>query len=279
MKLNKIMYGTLLSTALLSSQYVMTTPTYAAENTGVVWEDKNQNGKMDAGESGINNIKMDLFTVNGSLIKSSTTDSQGKYSFGDVADGKYYAKVNVPQNYRFFGTAPYFGSDGLTKYITVTQNNLKNLNAGLVKSETPPQVEHGLLGEYYTGVFFNNKVMERVDKNITISDLPDALGKVPENFSIRWTGKIKAPQTGEYKIITNSDDGVRVYINDEAVIDDYNVMSKTKHTSRSISLNKDELYNIKIEYFNGPGLSIMELLWSINNGPEQQISSDSLYSK
>ncbi|MBG9617621.1 PA14 domain-containing protein [Bacillus cereus] len=276
MKLNKIMYGTLLSTTLLGSQYVMTIPTYAAENTGLVWEDKNQNGKLDEGEPSISNIKMDLFTIDGSLIKSSTTDSKGNYSFGDIADGMYYAKVNIPQNYHFFGTVPNFGSDGLTNYITVTKNNLKNLNAGLVKSETPAQIEPGLLGEYYTGVFFNNKVMERVDKNITISYLPEALGT--ENFSIRWTGKIKVPQTGEYKIITNSDDGVRVYINDEAVIDDYNIMSKTKHTSRSISLNKGELYNIKIEYFNGPGATIMELLWSINNGPEQKISSDYLYS-
>ncbi|MEK4418522.1 SdrD B-like domain-containing protein [Bacillus sp. FSL K6-0268] len=157
MKLNKIMYGTLLSTALLSSQYVMTTPTYAAENTGVVWEDKNQNGKMDAGESGINNIKMDLFTVNGSLIKSSTTDSQGKYSFGDVADGKYYAKVNVPQNYRFGGSVPYFGSDGLTKYITVTQNNLKDLNVGLVKindQQIEQQFKWSLVG-YMDNEFVN----------------------------------------------------------------------------------------------------------------------------
>ncbi|WP_423739937.1 hypothetical protein [Bacillus cereus] len=35
---------------------------------------------------------------------------------------------------------------------------------------------------------------------------------------------MKGPQTREYKIITNSDDGVRVYINNEAVIDDYNIM-------------------------------------------------------
>ncbi|MEK4418602.1 PA14 domain-containing protein [Bacillus sp. FSL K6-0268] len=278
MKLNKIMYGTLLSTALLSSQYVITTPTYAAENTGLVWEDKNQNGKIDEGEPGISNVKMDLFNIYGVLIKNATTDSQGNYSFGAIPDGLYYAKLNVPQNYIFYGTDPYFGSDSLTNYIVVTQNDLKNLNAGLVKNEAPPQIEHGLLGEYYTGVFFNNKVMERVDKDITISYLPDSLGKVPENFSIRWTGKVKAPQTGEYKIITNSDDGVRVYINDEAVIDDYNIMGKTKHTSPSIYLKKDELYNIKIEYFNGPGASIMELLWSINSGSEQKISSESLYS-
>ncbi|MBG9616673.1 SdrD B-like domain-containing protein [Bacillus cereus] len=166
MKFKKIMYGTVLSTSLLGSQYVMTTPTYAAENTGVVWEDTNQNGKLDAGEAGISDIKMDLFNINGSLIKSSTTDSQGKYSFGDIADGMYYAKVNIPENYCFFGNIPYFGSDGLTNYITVTQNNLKNLNVGLVKTNNPQEEQQfrwslvGYMDNEFANMTFTPKNLE-----------------------------------------------------------------------------------------------------------------------
>ncbi|MBG9618033.1 SdrD B-like domain-containing protein [Bacillus cereus] len=166
MKLNKIMYGTLLSTTLLGSQYVMTIPTYAAENTGLVWEDKNQNGKLDEGEPSISNIKMDLFTIDGSLIKSSTTDSKGNYSFGDIADGMYYAKVNIPQNYHFFGAVPNFGRDGLTKYITVTQNNLKDLNVGLVKINNQ-QIEQqfkwslvGYMDNEFANMIFTPKNLE-----------------------------------------------------------------------------------------------------------------------
>ncbi|MBG9612223.1 hypothetical protein ABE15_03170 [Bacillus cereus] len=60
-------------------------------------------------------------------------------------------------------------------------------------------------------------------------------------------------------------------------------MPLTKHTSRSISLKEIELYTIKIEYINGPtngaNQSIMKLLWSIDNGPEQKITKGYLYSK
>ncbi|WP_178389831.1 PA14 domain-containing protein, partial [Bacillus cereus] len=330
MSFKKITYGALLSTTLLSSQYAMTTPTYAAEKTGMIWEDQNQNGRLDSGEPGIGNVKMELFNINGALVKSATTNKEGDYSFGTVPNGIYYAKLNIPQQYSFFGTAPNFGSDGLTNYVAVNGNTLTNLNAGLVKQNpeanievtainiknknmtavegdtgrieasvkpnnatnkeltyksknknimtvdkdgnwkaikagtttitvtanngisknisvtVTPQIEKGLLGAYYKGVSFNTKVMERIDKDIIIDYLPKELGT--ENFSIRWTGKIKAPKTGEYKIITNSDDGVRVYINDEAVIDDFTPMSLTKHTSRPISLKENELYTIKIEY-------------------------------
>lgn len=160
-----------------------------------------------------------------------------------------------------------------TTTITVTSANGISKNIAVTVT---PQAEKGLVGEYYKGTSFNTKILERIDKDITINYLPKELGT--DNFSIRWTGKVKAPKTGEYKIITNSDDGVRVYINGEAVIDDFNQVTK-KHTSRSLSLKENELYDIKIEYFNGPDVAIMELFWSIDNGPEQKISSDYLYSK
>ncbi|OLR24749.1 SdrD B-like domain-containing protein [Bacillus cereus] len=133
MSFKKITYGALLSTTLLSSQYAMTTPTYAAEKTGRIWEDQNQNGRLDSGEPGISNVKMELFNINGSLVKSSTTNKDGYYSFDNVPNGIYYAKVNVPKEYNFYGTAPYFGPDMLTNYIFVDKNTLTHLDAGLVK--------------------------------------------------------------------------------------------------------------------------------------------------
>ncbi|OLR22808.1 SdrD B-like domain-containing protein [Bacillus cereus] len=130
MTLRKVTCGILLSTILLSNS---ATPSYAAEITGVIWEDQNKNGVLDNNEAGMSGIKMELFQLDKTLVTSSVTDKQGHYSFDDIPGGLYYAKISIPDNYISYGTVPYFGSDGFSKYIAVNQNNLKDLNAGLVK--------------------------------------------------------------------------------------------------------------------------------------------------
>ncbi|MBG9612225.1 SdrD B-like domain-containing protein [Bacillus cereus] len=130
MTIKKVTCGILLSTILLSNAAI---PSNAAEITGVIWEDQNHNGVLDNNyEIGMLGVKMELFQLDKTLVTSAVTDKQGHYSFGDIPGGLYYAKISIPDNYISYGTVPYFGSDGFSNYIAVTQNNLKDLNAGLV---------------------------------------------------------------------------------------------------------------------------------------------------
>jgi hypothetical protein len=41
----------------------------------------------------------------------------------------------------------------------------------------------------------------------------------PNFFSVKWTGKIKAPVTGSYVFTVIGDDGVRLFLNGVKVID------------------------------------------------------------
>lgn len=68
----------------------------------MVWHDKNGNGIMDKGESGISNVLIQLFDYNTrKLLKSTKTNNQGKYLFEDLSGGKYYIKVISPDGYSY----------------------------------------------------------------------------------------------------------------------------------------------------------------------------------
>jgi hypothetical protein len=70
---------------------------------GQVFNDLNNNGVLDAGESGISNVTVYLDLNNsGSYVAgdpTATTDSQGYFQFRDVAPGTYTLRQIVPSGY------------------------------------------------------------------------------------------------------------------------------------------------------------------------------------
>jgi hypothetical protein len=81
----------------------------------------------------------------------------------------------------------------------------------------------GLLGTYFAGANFGIKVAERVDEKI---DFDWEEGKAhpwlsDDDFSIRWEGYIHISTPGTYSFETWSDDGVRLYVDDELIIDEW----------------------------------------------------------
>ncbi|WP_374359966.1 SdrD B-like domain-containing protein [Pseudoduganella danionis] len=109
-----------------------------------VWEDKNGNGIQDTGETGLVGVKVDLKDEAGNIVKTTTTGTDGKYSF-TVDAGKYAISVTAPGG--MFATTKDVGSNdavdsdinagGQSDLITVTpgQSNV-NLDAGLYKGAT-----------------------------------------------------------------------------------------------------------------------------------------------
>jgi len=59
-----------------------------------LWIDSNGNGVRDAGESGLSGMTVDLYQ-GGVLQKTTLTDPDGYYSFGNLTDGTYQVVVNT----------------------------------------------------------------------------------------------------------------------------------------------------------------------------------------
>ncbi len=113
----------------------------------------------------------------------------------------------------------------------------------------------GLQGEY-----FNNEdlkgppALARTDARIHFvfgggGYTPDGPG---QHFSIRWTGYFVPATTGGYKFFTNSDDGVRLYLDDKLVIDDWHTHAETLNAFAT-RLDAGHPYSIRLEYFQGTG--------------------------
>ncbi len=83
-----------------------------------------------------------------------------------------------------------------------------------------------------------------------------------DNFSARWTGKIMAPETGSYIFHTYSDDGVRLWINNQLIIDNWTFHGPTLDTSRTIKLTRGQKYDLKMEFFEGGVTAIIRLMWT-----------------
>ncbi|MBK1986128.1 carboxypeptidase regulatory-like domain-containing protein [Sphaerospermopsis aphanizomenoides BCCUSP55] len=69
-----------------------------------VFEDKNANGIQDEGETGIANATVQLLKASGTVIKTTTTDADGLYSFTNLQPGDY--KVQFVQPTGFDGVSP-----------------------------------------------------------------------------------------------------------------------------------------------------------------------------
>jgi hypothetical protein len=66
-----------------------------------VWNDENENGLQDEGESGMAGIEVRLYTCDGTLMDSTMSDSSGMYMFESVEAGDYYLEFVNPDGYIF----------------------------------------------------------------------------------------------------------------------------------------------------------------------------------
>ncbi|MBA4383491.1 MAG: hypothetical protein C0410_02025 [Anaerolinea sp.] len=67
-----------------------------------VWMDTNADGIQDAGESGINGVKVDLYRVGAGFVATANTSGGGLYSFTDLVPGDYYLIFTLPSSGYFF---------------------------------------------------------------------------------------------------------------------------------------------------------------------------------
>lgn len=121
--------------------------------------------------------------------------------------------------------------------------------------------EHGLLGEY-----FSNKNLDgspsrtRIDKTVNFSwEWDSPFENFPsDNFSVRWSGYLKVDKTDFYTIDVSTDDGVRLFIDDKLVIDDWNDHAELTNSYR-MKLEADKFYKIKLEFYENGGSAICKL--------------------
>lgn len=141
----------------------------------------------------------------------------------------------------------------------------------------------GLTGRYYndgkTNARFTTLALTRTDGSVDFNwDLgAPATGVQSDNFSVRWTGEIQVPVTGTYRFATTSDDGVRLWVNGQRIINSWGMHGAMISNSAGITLTAGVRYAIRLDFYERNGRSQIQLRWTPPGQPESVIPSTSLF--
>ncbi|MBE9106796.1 PQQ-dependent sugar dehydrogenase, partial [Nostoc cf. edaphicum LEGE 07299] len=137
----------------------------------------------------------------------------------------------------------------------------------------------GLKAEYYDNIDFTNLKQTRIDPTVNFNwgaGSPDSSIGV-DTFSVRWTGKVEAKYSETYNFYTTSDDGVRLWVNGQQIINKFVDQPATAY-SGSIALVAGEKYDIKLEYYENKSNAVSQLRWSSTSQAKEIIPQSQLYS-
>ncbi|MDW3649593.1 MAG: PQQ-dependent sugar dehydrogenase [Bacteroidia bacterium] len=136
----------------------------------------------------------------------------------------------------------------------------------------------GLLGEYHSDASLGNLVFNQVDSEIDFywANCPPDPRLSSTNFSIKWSGEIEVPVSGTYTFFSNTDDGVRLWMNGTLLINEWQNQS-VREFSASIPLTAGVRVPIVMEYYQANAYASAQLSWSSNNIPQEIVPTQFLY--
>jgi hypothetical protein len=151
-------------------------------------------------------------------------------------------------------------------------------NAATCSHPSTPACTNGLTVTYYDNIDFTGPNVNRVDGTVDFdwgNGSPDS-GIGPDTFSARWTGQVLADFSETYTFETEADDGVRLWVNNVLLVDDFVDQGPTK-TSGTITLVAGQRYDIKMDYYEDGGGAVAHLRWSSPSTPYEVIPQDHLF--
>ncbi len=123
----------------------------------------------------------------------------------------------------------------------------------------------GLRADYFPNMTLTgNPSVTRIE-NVDREFPNGGVGGMPAyTFSVRYSGKFRPEVSGNYLLGTYSDDGVRLWVNGNQVINNWTYHGTTfNQTATPISFTAGTVYDIKLEYYNAAGYGRVSLLWQL----------------
>ncbi|HEV3007674.1 MAG TPA: PA14 domain-containing protein [Burkholderiales bacterium] len=181
-------------------------------------------------------------------------------------------------------TASFSTSGFYVLRLTVSDGALTASDDVTVTVNPVPATGTGLTGRYYndpgTGTKFTTLVRTRIDARVNfdwVSGSPVPGVVKTDNFSVRWTGQLQAPVTGNYTFSTVSDDGVRLWVNGVLRINNWTNHAPTTNTSAPIALVGGVKYSVVMEYYERTGGAVARLRWAYPGQGTQAIPQSRLF--
>ena len=197
--------------------------------------------------------------------------------------GKLFDREHLSEP--IFRLVPYFRSVGVSDQVA---NNLADWGASMwprgdwasLKGEGATiGAGRGLVGEYFADRDFAELKLTRVDPVI---DLSWSGGESPhpeigdDNFGVRWTGQVQPKFGGPVTFHTVSDDGVRLWVNGQLLIDEWRGGNNIQG-SGTIELQTNRQYDIVLEYREDTGAGYVRIDWESAELMRELVPASQLY--
>jgi beta-glucosidase len=132
--------------------------------------------------------------------------------------------------------------------------------------------KHGLAGQYYSNIDLSREpVISRTDRALNFEW--GYFGVNPNmlhNFSVRWSGVLVPPTTGDYLVGFTGEDGYRVWLDGKVLVEDWTSHRPATTLTKQLHLEAGRSYSLKVEYFQLIRGSEARLIWSILGKGEQE---------
>ena len=137
----------------------------------------------------------------------------------------------------------------------------------------------GLIGAYFANTSLAGyPAMTRLDATLDFDwggSAPDvAVGA--DAFSVRWSGKVLPRFSETYTFTTTSDDGVRLWVNGQLIIDNWTLHSPTDNSGQ-IALSAGVAVDLRMEYFDNSGYALAKLRWQSASQAFQTVPANCLF--
>lgn len=135
----------------------------------------------------------------------------------------------------------------------------------------------GLTASYYNNIDLTELAVQRLDSLVDFdwgAGSPDT-GVGADTFSARWRGQVYAPSTGTYSFAVASDDGVRLWIGGQLVLDNWVDQAYTEKTG-TVTLVQG-YHDLLLEYYDNLYDAAVSLEWAGPGFSKQLLTATNLY--
>lgn len=149
---------------------------------------------------------------------------------------------------------------GRSEYDVVPPEYLASASSG----RTVP----GLKGEYFDHTGLGDQPrMVRTDARIDFTWTLNSPGEeIPFDwYSVRWTGTLTAPPAGVHRIGVEGNDGFRLYLDGQLLIDNWRKQSY-RALLANVQLRPGQPHDLRLEYFESTGNARVKLVWDVGVG-------------
>ena len=138
--------------------------------------------------------------------------------------------------------------------------------------------ERGLTGQYFRGrELAGEPLVTRIDPTVAFrwdrgapTDEPVARGELEaaraldgDSFSVRWSGTLVPPTSGEYELTLTANDGVRLFVDGQKLLEEWSETSVARAVSVRVALEAGREHDLRLEYFEDVRDAEVRLGWRL----------------